>query len=189
LRPGDGQGPRAYLDRQPYFQKMPRFLIHETGVHWVDTFRFLFGDPTHVYADLRRVNPAITGEDAVFVTFDHPGGVRSLFDANRSLDHVADNARRTMGEALVEGTGDSLQLFGDGSVHLRAFGAMKAEILLPPDQHKSFGGDCTHALQSHVLSGLLCGTLLENTAEGYLKVIEIENSIYRSAMEGRKLEL
>jgi predicted dehydrogenase len=28
LRPGDGQGPRAYLDRQPYFQKMPRFLIH-----------------------------------------------------------------------------------------------------------------------------------------------------------------
>jgi hypothetical protein len=66
---------------------------------------------------------------------------------------------------------------------------MKAEILLPPDQHKGFGGDCTHALQSHVVSGLLCGTLLENTAEGYLKVIEIENSIYRSAMEGRKLEL
>jgi len=30
LRPGDGQGPNAYLDRQPYFQKMPRFLVHET---------------------------------------------------------------------------------------------------------------------------------------------------------------
>ena len=27
LRPGDGQGPRAYLDRQPYFQAMPRFLV------------------------------------------------------------------------------------------------------------------------------------------------------------------
>ena len=26
LRPGDGQGPSAYLDRQPYFQKMQRFL-------------------------------------------------------------------------------------------------------------------------------------------------------------------
>ena len=25
LRPGDGQGPRAYLDRQPYFQQMSRF--------------------------------------------------------------------------------------------------------------------------------------------------------------------
>ena len=31
---GDGQGPRAYLDRQPYFQQMPRFLIHETAIHY-----------------------------------------------------------------------------------------------------------------------------------------------------------
>jgi predicted dehydrogenase len=45
LRPGDGQGPRAYLDRQPYFQTMPRFLVHETAVHWIDTFRYLMGTP------------------------------------------------------------------------------------------------------------------------------------------------
>ena len=32
LRPGDGQGATAYLDRQPYFQAMPRFLIHETAI-------------------------------------------------------------------------------------------------------------------------------------------------------------
>ena len=34
---GDGQGPRAYLDRQPYFQTMPRLLVHETAIHWIDT--------------------------------------------------------------------------------------------------------------------------------------------------------
>ena len=33
LRPGDGQGPRAYLDRQPYFQQMPRLLVMETAIH------------------------------------------------------------------------------------------------------------------------------------------------------------
>ena len=27
LRPGDGQGPDAYLDRQPFFQRVERFLI------------------------------------------------------------------------------------------------------------------------------------------------------------------
>jgi predicted dehydrogenase len=27
-RPGDGWGERAYLDRQPYFRDMPRFLIY-----------------------------------------------------------------------------------------------------------------------------------------------------------------
>ncbi len=45
LRPGDGQGGNAYLDRQPYFQRMERFLVHETAVHWIDTFRFLMGEP------------------------------------------------------------------------------------------------------------------------------------------------
>ncbi|MFT4916382.1 MAG: putative dehydrogenase, partial [Yoonia sp.] len=98
LRPGDGQGPNAYLERQPYFRTMPRFMIHETGVHYVDTFRFLFGNPTALYADLRKVNKVIAGEDAGFVTFDHPGGVRSLLDGNQNLDHGAANTRCTMGE-------------------------------------------------------------------------------------------
>lgn len=189
LRPGDGQGPDAYLARQPYFQQMERFLIHETGVHWIDTFRYLFGEPSHVYADLRRVNPVIAGEDAGYVTFDHPGGVRALFDANRSLDHAADNTRRTMGEALIEGTEGSLTLYGDGSIWLRPFGALEAEEISPPDQHKGFGGDCTKALQDHVVSALRNGTALENEARDYLRVIEIEHAIYRSAEEGRKLAI
>lgn len=187
LRPGDGQGPEAYLARQPYFQEMERFLIHETGVHWVDTFRYLFGDPSHVYADLRQVNPVIAGEDAGYVTFDHPDGVRALFDANRSLDHAADNTRRTMGEALIEGTKGTLTLLGDGSLWLRPFGATEAKQILPPDQHDGFGGDCTKALQDHVVQALREGTPLENTARDYLRVIEIEHAIYRSAEEGRKL--
>ncbi len=41
LRPGDGQGPSAYLDRQPYFREMPRLLVYETAIHFVDTFRYL----------------------------------------------------------------------------------------------------------------------------------------------------
>ncbi|AML53646.1 Gfo/Idh/MocA family protein [Falsihalocynthiibacter arcticus] len=187
LRPGDGQGPDAYLGRQPYFQKMERFLIHETGVHWVDTFRYLFGDPSHVYADLRRVNPVIAGEDAGFVTFDHPGGVRAVFDANRSLDHAADNTRRTMGEALIEGTAGTLTLYGDGAIWFRAFGEIEQKELMGPDGHEGFGGDCAKALQEHVVSALLHGTALENEAREYLRVIEIESTIYRSAEESRKL--
>ena len=153
LRPGDGQGPDAYLDRQPYFQEMPAFLVHETAVHWIDTFRFLFGEPLSVYAELRRLNPAIAGEDAGYILFEHEGGVRSVFDGNRHLDHASDNLRRTMGEALIEGTGGVLSLFGDGRVEKRAFGAAKAEVLLPPDTWNGFGGDCVHALQQHVVAG------------------------------------
>ncbi|MEM7732329.1 MAG: Gfo/Idh/MocA family oxidoreductase [Pseudomonadota bacterium] len=189
LRPGDGQGPEAYLDRQPYFQRMERFLVHETAVHWVDTFRFLLGDPLSVYADLRQVNPVLAGEDAGYILFDHPGGVRALFDGNRHLDHAADNLRRTMGEALVEGTQGTLRLLGDGSVRLRRFGAQKDAELLPPDTWEGFGGDCVHALQSHVVSGVLEGAGLENTARDYLTVLEVEEAIYASARAGSKVKV
>lgn len=189
LRPGDGQGPRAYLDRQPYFQTMPRFLVHETAVHWIDTFRFLFGNPVAVYADLRRVNPVIAGEDAGYVIFEFADGMRAVFDGNRSLDHAADNLRRTMGEALIEGTGGALMLDGSGAVSFREFGARRAAQLLPPNAWDGFGGDCVHALQQHVISGLLNGTDLENTGSDYLDVIRIEQAIYKSDAEGRKIVL
>ena len=189
LRPGDGQGPDAYLDRQPYFQQMERFLVHETAVHWIDTFRYLFGNPIAVYADLRQINPVIAGEDAGLILFDHPGGVRAVFDGNRCIDHSADNLRRTMGEALVEGTKGALTLTGNGAVGLRAFGEMKETVLLAPDTHDGFGGDCVHAFQQHAMDGFFRGAALETLAEDYLSVIEIEEAIYQSAQKGCKVGL
>ena len=189
LRPGDGQGPEAYLDRQPYFQQMERFLVHETAVHWIDTFRFLLGNPQSVYADLRQMNAHIAGEDAGYLIFDHGHGVRAMFDGNRHLDHVADNLRRTMGEALLEGTKGTLTLAGDGSVTLRGFGQANTEELSPPDIWDGFGGDCVHALQAHVVSAIRAGTPVENTAAEYLDVLAIEEAVYASAQTGRKVVL
>lgn len=189
LRPGDGQGPRAYLDRQPYFQTMPRFLIHETGVHWIDTFRYLFGPITHVYADLRQLNPALAGEDAGVVLFDHASGVRSVFDGNRHVDHDTDNSRRTMGEALVEGTDAVLTLAGDGSVLRRGHGARGGHCVLDPDRSDGFGGDCVFALQSHVVRAWQEGTVPENTGRDYLTVLALTEAMYASAAGGHKIKV
>jgi predicted dehydrogenase len=189
LRPGDGQGPRAYLDRQPYFQSMPRFLVEETAVHWIDTFRFLLGDPVSVYADMRRLNPAIAGEDACIFILEYPGGMRAIFDGNRHLDHASDNLRRTMGEALFEGDAATLALFGDGRVEKRTFGAASSDRLLPADTWEGFGGDCVHALQAHVIKAIRTATTPENTARDYCMVLRIRDAIYRSAAEGKKISL
>jgi len=189
LRPGDGQGAEAYLDRQPYFREMPRFLIHETGVHFIDVFRFLFGNPTHVYADLQTVNPVIAGEDAGYVVFTHENGARTILDGNRCLDHASDNTRRTMGEGLFEGTEGALVLTGDGAVHLRAFGATDQQMILPPDTHEGFGGDCTHALHAHVVAGLIEGAPFENQAQDYLAVIATELAVYEAARTHQRQEV
>lgn len=184
LRPGDGQGADAYLDRQPYFRAMKRFMVHETVVHWIDTFRYLLGEPEAVFADLRQLNPSISGEDAGHILFRFPGGARALFDGNRLLDHAADNLRCTMGEALVEGTAGTLTLTGDGSVWLRRFGETAMQQVLAPDHSGVFGGDCVYRLQSHVVQALRSGATLENTARAYLPVLRAEAAIYQSASIG-----
>lgn len=189
LRTGDGQGPGAYLDRQPYFQKMPRFLIHETAVHWVDTFRFLMGNPDYVYADLRRHNEAIAGEDAGHLILGYDSGQRAMFDGNRLLDHAAENHRNTLGECLVEGTTGTLELDGFGNVTERKFGEIEKRIILPAQSYRGFAGDCVHALQSHVISGLFNGTSFENEAADYLKVQEIEEALYQSDETGSRVRL
>ncbi|MGQ7847902.1 Gfo/Idh/MocA family protein [Granulosicoccus sp. 3-233] len=189
LRPGDGQGADAYLDRQPYFREMPRLLIHETGVHFIDVFRFMLGMPRAVYADLRRLNTNIAGEDAGFFIFEYEDGCRAMFDGNRHLDHAAENTRITMGEALLEGDRGSLSLTGDGTVTFRSFGSRDLQTLLPGMGWAGFGGDCVYALQHHVVQGLLTGSPIENQASEYLSVIELEELVYRAAREHRKQEL
>ncbi|MEO0676099.1 MAG: Gfo/Idh/MocA family oxidoreductase [Pseudomonadota bacterium] len=188
LRTGDGQGPRAYLDRQPYFQTMPRLLIHETGVHWVDTFRYLFGPIEGVYADLRHMNPAVVGEDAGHVLFSFESGVRALFDGNRHLDHATENPRLTFGEALLEGTQGTLTLTGDGALNIRAFGARESTCIFPASQWPGFAGDCVYALQAHVVEALRGLRPFENEARDYLAVRRIEEAIYTSYAEKRWVE-
>lgn len=189
LRPGDGKGPNAYLDRQPYFREMPRFLIHETGIHWIDTFRFLLGNPVWVFADLRRLNPEIAGEDAGTVLFGYASGVRALLDGNRLLDHPAENRRLTMGECSLEGEDGEIRLTGDGKLLFRHAGSDEAAIIFEPETVKSFGGDCVFALQTHVVAGVLDGAPIENLAASYMRNLHIEAAVYRSALEGKRIDI
>ena len=188
LRPGDGQGAKAYLDRQPYFQQMDRFLIHETAIHWIDTFRFLLGEMTGVFAHLRRLNPIIAGEDAGHVLFAFANGAMGLFDGNRLNDHISDNPRRTMGEMWIEGEYGVLRLDGQGRLWLKPHGGNEAEHRYQWRDH-GFAGDCVYATQAHILKHFQEGTPLETDARAYLRNLDIEEAIYRSAAEQRWISL
>jgi predicted dehydrogenase len=184
LRPGDGQGPRAYLERQPYFQAMPRFLIHETAIHMIDTFRYLLGEMSGVFARLRRLNPHIKGEDAGLVLFDFASGAAGVFDGNRLVDFVADDPRLTMGEMLLEGAGGTLRLDGCGRLWLKPHKQTEREHVYQW-RSQGHGGDCVRALQRHVLAHLRAGAPLENPGAAYLRNLEIEEAIYRAAASGQ----
>jgi D-apiose dehydrogenase len=188
LRTGDGRGPRAYLDRQPYFQQMPRLLVHETAVHLIDTFRYLMGEVTAVAAHLRRINPVIVGEDAGVILFEFASSSTGVFDGNRHIDHEADEQRLTMGFFILEGSEAQLRLDGFGRLWLKPHGQPEREHPFTW-QPIGFGADCVYNLQRHVIDHLLHHTPLENTGKAYLRNLEIEEAVYQAHQERRWIGL
>jgi D-apiose dehydrogenase len=187
LRPGDGQGPNAYLDRQPYFQKMERFLVHETAIHFIDTFRFLMGEVSAVQALLRKTNPVIAGEDAGYILFEFENAATGLFDGNRLNDHVAANPRRTLGEMWLEGSAGVLRLDGDARLWWKPHGEGEAEHRYDRGPDDTFGGGAAEQLQRHVVAHLVHNKPLENSGRDYLVNLQVEEAVYRSHEEGRRI--
>ncbi|MEL6288422.1 MAG: Gfo/Idh/MocA family oxidoreductase, partial [Pseudomonadota bacterium] len=168
LRPGDGQGADAYLARQPYFREMPRFLVHETAVHWIDTFRFLMGEIETVSAQLVRRNRAIAGEDGALLAFTFAGGETGVFDGNRLADHAASDCRRTLGELMIEGSDGTLRLDGEGRVFLRRFSHVDERDVTFAWHDRHFGGDCVHLCTRAIVEAWQRGRDAETEAGLYV---------------------
>lgn len=182
-RMGDGWQPDAYLDRQPYFRDMPRLLIFETGVHFIDTFRFLMGEITSVYAVLDRWNPDIVGEDAAVVMFEFESGARGIWDGNRFNEPTSPDARFTFGEASVEGNGGSLRLEGSGELSLQPLGQPIQPIRYPLVK-RGFAGDCVFNTQQHFVDCLEQHREFETSGDQYLRSLAVVEAIYQSAQSG-----
>jgi D-apiose dehydrogenase len=189
LRPGDGQGADAYLNRQPYFQTLPRFLVAETAVHFIDTFRYLCGEVKSVYAHLRRINPVVAGEDAGFIHFEFASGGAGSFDGNRLNDHVAENPRRTMGEMWLEGERGILRLDGNAQLFFKPHQGTEKLLSYERGSEVQFGGGACQALQEHVVSCLRSGLPIENTARQYLRNLLIQEAVYASHAQGCRIEI
>jgi D-apiose dehydrogenase len=189
LRPGDGQGADAYLSRQPYFQKMPRLLVVETAIHLIDTFRMICGEITAVYAQLRRINPVICGEDAGIIMFEFESGTAGVFDGNRLNDHVANNPRTTMGEMWLEGSAGVLRLDGDARLWMKPHQQPEYEHLYERRIDRGFGGGACCTLQQHCLDTLSSNQEPENSARAYLINLRVQEAVYRSNTKKQRIEL
>ena len=182
-RMGDGWREDAYLARQPYFRTMPQLLIYETGVHFIDVYRYLGGEVARVFARLRRLNAAIAGEDTGVVLFEFVSGAAGLWDANRYNESLSADARYTFGEFLVEGDEGAIRLDEEGRMSVHRLGERAGEHAYPHER-RGFAGDCVHATLQHFVDGLRSGTPFETDGRDYLKTLAVQEAVYRSAASG-----
>ncbi|RPI29305.1 MAG: gfo/Idh/MocA family oxidoreductase [Acidobacteria bacterium] len=187
-RMGDGWGENAYIPRQPYFRDYPRLLVYETGVHFIDSFRYLAGEITRVSAWLRRLNPVIKGEDAGLLVLEFANGALGQWDANRYNESVYANPRYTFGDFLVEGSSGSIRLNGDGRLSLQALGGKEKEIAYHHED-RNFAGDCCYYTQRHFVDRLLDGAPFETNGHEYLKTLAVQEAVYQAAATGLPVDL
>ncbi|MDX2031152.1 MAG: Gfo/Idh/MocA family oxidoreductase [Blastocatellia bacterium] len=185
MRSGDGRGPAPFAV-QPYFREMPRLLIYETLVHFLDTFRFLAGEITSVFCQTRRLNPLIAGEDYALVQLAFAGGAHGLIDANRISGPLPPEV--AFGALTLEGERAALRMTPQGELFIREYGQAERrhEYDIPSVGYK---GDSVFAAQRHYAACLRDGLPCETEGEAYLPTVRAMFACYESAATGQAITL
>jgi hypothetical protein len=94
-----------------------------------------------------------------------------------------------MGEMWLEGSAGVLRLDGEARLWWKPHQAPELEHRYERGPEDSFGGGACRALQAHVLDFLLEKTVLENRGRDYLANLRVQEAVYRSNEEGRRIAL
>jgi predicted dehydrogenase len=188
MRMGDGWGANAYLDRQPFFRDYPRLLVYETGVHFIDTFRYLLGEVTEVFAHLRRLNPVIQGEETGQVFLRFASGATAIWDANRYNEAESSSPRYTFGQLRIDATAGHLTMDTESKIRVKPLGQPGLDVEYP-HENINFAGDCVYALQRHFVDCMRSGAPFESSGEDYLRTLRVVDAVYESARASQVVKL
>jgi D-apiose dehydrogenase len=164
---------------QPFFATMPRLIIYELGVHFLDTLRYLFGEANSVFARKARISPAIQGEDLAIITLDMDD-LLAVVDLSWASLPAKENAKSiTWGEVVIEGDAGTLSLTMDGHLHLHTM--TRQQIFAFPDHSEVLG---YQNAQQHFIDSLRSKQEAEISGREMVKTMELVFGAYDSATNG-----
>jgi D-apiose dehydrogenase len=174
---------------QTYLAEMPQLIVLEVGVHYIDTFRFLFGEPDTIFARLHHISPHMKGEDVQLITLSYQGftGVINLSWASipvPGLDRPKDERGTDAPPRMeIEGTKGTLILKCDGSLDLFTDNEQKKWNFYKDTIPKS-----RITTQQHFINSLERDVEFETSGTETLKTMSLVYSCYLSAREGRVVD-
>ncbi|TBL70301.1 Gfo/Idh/MocA family protein [Paenibacillus thalictri] len=176
---------------QPFLTRMPQLIFYEMGVHWFDTWRFLFGEPKRLYAELKTSSPYIVGEDTGIVTLgydDFFGFLDMSWATRRELtgpleqDTVLAHHKESF---VIDGTLATLKWTADGQII----------VIDNQGQHKMIAEtteldheESHYRLQSHFIECLHTGKPFQTSGADNLKTLRLAFATYQSSKEQRAIQ-
>ncbi|MFC5471526.1 Gfo/Idh/MocA family protein [Cohnella suwonensis] len=169
---------------QPFFRSMPKLLFYEMGAHWFDTWRYLFGEPSRLYAETQTISPYIQGEDAGVVMLGYDSGFCGVLDASwatrresagRVPGAISANHKETL---IIEGEEATLKMDVSGKISL-----------IDPDGQETVLAETTdldhgashYRLQKHFIECLDHELPFQTSGEDNLRTLELIFGTYESA--------
>ncbi|MGQ9637750.1 MAG: Gfo/Idh/MocA family protein [Thermodesulfobacteriota bacterium] len=160
------------IERQPFFARMPRFIILELLIHHLDTTRFLVGEMDVISAQTLRVSPDVIGEDVAQIVLKAKNGAIGIVSGNLSaagFPPLPQDRLELIGErSSLIFDGDTLSLIGERSesVHFSFEDAYQASY--------------NNAI-AHFVEALRSGQPFETDRLDNLKTLRLVDEAYRHA--------
>jgi predicted dehydrogenase len=174
---------------QGYFPEMERFVTYEMGTHYLDTLRYLFGEPNSVFARHHRLGPDMKGEDVNVLVIGYDDMTCAIDTSFASVevpgvDVLEENPDTwSPSQFRIEGTEGTLILSLDRVLGLVTHTAHEQWQFPSKTIHDSFV-----TTQQHFIDCLESGAEFETSGEETLKTMAIVYACYRSAEEGRAVD-
>jgi predicted dehydrogenase len=158
------------------FSKMPRLVTFELGVHYLDTLRFLFGEPHSLYAMMDQVGADIEGEDLATIAVRFPHLQAQVVMSWASVPPRQYARQASWGEYCVLAEKGTLLLEVDGTLTLRTDQADK--VIQFPEESELLG---YLGAQQHFADCMLSGAPFQTSGTETLKTMELVFGAYHSA--------
>jgi predicted dehydrogenase len=180
------------FDNQPFLRGLEQFILTDIGSHVLDTARFLFGEARTLYAQTRRVNPSIRGEDVATVMMEMGPGVTVTCEMSYASRVEHDRFPETY--VFVECEQGSVELGPDFWLRVTTREGTRTRRCPPP--HYTWADpayDVVHAsivaCQRDLLGALRTGKRAETEGASNLKTMRLVFGAYASAANGKAVRL
>jgi predicted dehydrogenase len=122
----------------------------------------------------------IKGEDSGLLVLNFKNKSHAVWDANRYNENNFKKSRYTFGEYLIDGSKGSIRLYSDGKITIQQLGERERNHDYTHND-VGFAGDCCYIFQRDFIDKLLSGDSFETNGENYLKTLQVQEAVYKSA--------